>query len=172
LLFNVTADSRGYVDLKKLTFRVTSSQNATVAEGTEWNSCTNLGQENKWQVYDRSEPSNLLGAWAFYAEDGRICDGENANARLGYAQVDFEAGTSGVEEIGAGQTKTYAVRLDTTGASAAMDDSIRLDIPSESQLPYGGDLLVSLLWGDDNTGQNATGWYVRNLPVLGGTIGY
>ncbi len=167
LLFNVTADSRGYVDLKEVTFRVTSSNNA---EAGTWNECDVLGDAAKWQIYNKAEPSNILGDWDFYDVDGGECDGA---APLAYAKVTFADGAFGTEEIGAGQTKTYAVRLDTTGASAAMDDSIRLDIPAENQLPAGEvDLDGSLLWGDDNTGVDADGAYIRNLPVLGGTIGY
>jgi len=86
------------------------------------------------------------------------------------------------EEIGAGDTKTYVLRLDTTGM--VTDDSIRIDIPDEGETDGLTAPTDALNWEDDNetptTGTTCDigsdpcidGSLVKNLPVTGGTIVY
>lgn len=198
--FNVAADSRGTVEFKEVTFKVTSTDNS----GNNWNQCdtdaadaVNLADATEWEFYDAADPGTKLDDatdWAFYGSDGTTC---NTTARdLGYVLLNFEgSSTTGTEEIGAGEVRTYVLRVETTFASAANDDSIRIDIPDQTELcdnpnnvgtndadcddaGDGTDLGAddvddpAFEWDDDNEGSNATGHLLKNLPVVGGTIVY
>lgn len=168
--FNVAADSRGYVTLELVLFQVNTSNDATA---DDWLDCdaADLGVATKWEVYDLDDSSTKIddaADWTFLESDGSACE---LNDDLAWAELDFEgSATNPTEEIGAGETKTYVVKVDTTGASAANDDSIRLDIPDDATAVAVA--LEALRWNDDEEGTNATGEFVKNLPVTGGTIQY
>ncbi len=180
--FNVAADSRGFVTFEKVVFQVSTSD----SDG-DFNLCdndggdTNLEDATKWEVYDLDDSSTKLddaADWTFLdsgaSDAAEDCD---AAAALAFAVLDFEgSATTGDEEIGAGETKTYVVKVDTTGASASDDDSIRLDIPDEATVDA-SDAFVgandeAVQWDDDSEGTDASGDLVKNLPVTGGSIQY
>ncbi len=173
LRFNVAADSRGFVTLEQVLFDVNTSNDGLA---DDWLDCdvTDLGVATKWELYDADDSSEKLddaGDWTFLKSDGTAC---GVDDDLAWAELDFEGpgGATSDEEIGAGETKTYVLKVDTTGASSSNDDSIRIDIPDESTADDVA--LDAIRWDDDDTveGVNATGTYVKNLPVTGGTTQY
>lgn len=179
--FNVAADSRGFVTFEKVVFQVSTSD----ADG-DFNLCddgvgdTNLEDATKWELYDLDDPSTKLddaADWTFLDTGEGVAEDCDPTVALAYAVLDFEgSATTGDEEIGAGETKTYVLKVDTTGASASDDDSIRIDIPDEATVDgdnafLGGDD-EAVQWDDDSEGTNASGDLVKNLPVTGGSIQY
>jgi len=70
------------------------------------------------------------------------------------------------EVVGAGETKTYSLRADTTGASSIANDAFRVDITRGADNALGRDIL----WTDDNYANGIDGMFIRNLPVIGGTL--
>jgi hypothetical protein len=189
LRFNVAADSRGFVTLDQVLFKVTSSDNS--ATPTAWNQATNFADPTKWELYDINDPSTKLdddGDWTFLTSTGATAATTDVVA---FARLNFlGSATTPAEEIGAGSTKTYVLRADTTGASGANDDSIRIDIPDETQADALGTAQDAIHWEDDtqtpaNGGAGVSpdcdtntstacidGSLVKNLPVTGGTIVY
>lgn len=171
LRFNVAADSRGFVTLNQVTFKVTSS-----ATTTGWEQCdggSDIGAASKWEVYDMSDSSEKLdddADWSFVESDGSACE---ATDKLAFAVLSFDGGATPAEEIGAGETRTYIVRVDTTGASSSSDDSIRIDIPDQSEVDALATPLDAIQWEDDNEDTtDIDGTYIKNLPVTGGTLVY
>lgn len=179
--FNVAADSRGFVTLDKVVFQVSTSD----ADG-DFNLCdngagdTNLEDVTKWEVYDLDDSSTKLddaGDWTFLDSGvGDAAEDCDPAAVLAFAVLDLSAGATLSEEIGAGETKTYVVKVDTTGASSSDDDSIRLDIPDEATVDasdaFAGADDETIQWDDDSEGANASGDLVKTLPVTGGSIQY
>ncbi len=183
--FNVAADSRGDVTLDKVIFAVTTSD-----DDNDFNECddgagdTGLEDVTKWEIYDTDDSSSKLddaGDWTFLdsgaGDAAQDCD---VGEVIKYAVLDFEgSATTGPEEIGAGETKTYVVKVDTTGASSADDDAIRVDIIDEDEADTDTAFDATddndgfaIRWDDDNEGASITGALVDNLPVTGGTIQY
>jgi len=185
LRFNVSADSRGSVTMNEVTFK------ASVAETGGWADCdaADLGDEALWKFYDLDDPSEELDDatdWTFYQSTGAACAGA-VTANVGYAVLNLEtSATHPAEEIGAGETKTYVLEVDTTGASSSSDDSIRIDIPSQSEIRFDGNGATDLggdaaddptfEWDDDSLAAGGSkdigGLLLKNLPVVGGTIVY
>ena len=168
--FNVAADSRGYVTLDKVMFKVVTSDAAGVGGFSD---CTTLADATKFTFYDADDTSTKLddnADWAFADSDvdGLDCDAGNA---LVWAQLTLLGGDHGAEEIGAGETKTYVLKVDTIGASASEDDAIRIEIPDEDTV---GTILAdeAIRWNDDSDAANFDGSLIKNLPVTGGTIQY
>lgn len=162
--FNVSADSRGFVELNSVLFQVSTSGTGT------WNDCDGeLDDTDKWSFYDLSNPSEELdddGDWTFEEADAS-CDGGD----LAVANLDLSADTTTpIEEIGAGTTKTYVLEVDTTGADGSSDDSIRIDIPTETTADGLGSGWDAINWNDDAEETSIDGTYIKNLPVRGGTI--
>lgn len=163
LRFNVSADSRGDVDLYGMYLKLNSSANG----GDLWNMCNyggdRLDDGTLWEVYNSDDASTKIDTdWIFYDEGGHDC-GDGDAEELQWAWFDFDP----TEEIASGDTNTYVVRVDTSEASSADDDSIRLDIPSEDDTPGG----YAIWWGDGEDG-DIDGEFIKNLPVTGGTIVY
>ncbi|MFC1788225.1 hypothetical protein ACFLZY_03335 [Patescibacteria group bacterium] len=180
--FNVSADSRGFITLNQVLFRVVTSGTA----GDNWADCdaADLGVASKWAFYDASDPSTALdddADWTFIEADGAGC---TADTDMAWAQLELDGNATPAEEIGSGETKTYVLKIDTTGADSSADDSIRIDIPSESEADAPATSLDAINWEDDNetpsTGTTCDvgsdpcidGANIKNLPVTGGTIVY
>lgn len=168
LRFNVSADSRGFVQLRSLTFKVNAD-----ARTSGWEQCdggADIGSGAKWDVYDIQDPTTMFDDnhdWIFLTTDGSTCRRASGDV-LKYAKLNF--GNDHVPPpIGAGETKTYVVRLDTTGASP-VNDSIRIDIPDETEMNALAVKRSALSWDDDTAVQNIGGAFIRNLPVTGGKI--
>jgi hypothetical protein len=180
--FNVSADSRGKVTMEGITFSVTAADANSGSGG--WSECdSQLGQDSKWSLYDADDSSTELdvGGWTFYDTSGD-CTG---NEQLEFAQLDLDGAAEGAEEIGAGNTNTYVLEVDTTGASTSADDSLRIDLPRESTADAAaGGPLDAIRWLDaEETPTGSTdcdtdgapcidGDRIDNLPVRGGTIIY
>lgn len=183
LRFTIAADSKGYVAWSEILFKMTSTDNSGTP--TEWNECVASGtgiDDSELSLYEINDLGNEIeGAdtdWTFFdSSDGTVCD--PTNEVIDYIQLDLG---NDEEEIEAGSSKTYVLYMDTTGASAANDDSLRIDIidqPTVNTLSAGawdGNALddeEAFEWDDANTsGTDRDGLYVKNLPVIGGTIIY
>ncbi|TAK03548.1 hypothetical protein EPO34_00075 [Patescibacteria group bacterium] len=182
--FTVAADSRGSVTLDEVAFKITTFDGT----GSGWADCGTIGDETLFEFYDMDDSSekldddlgedgaSLVGDWTFAEADGA------AGCTLGtdplaYAFLDMESDTTHpAEEISAGDIKTYVLKIDTTGAVA--DDSIRVDIPDQSE----GDTVgfSAIVWDDEESDLTPTtgadedidGTRVKNLSVTGGTLVY
>ncbi len=76
-------------------------------------------------------------------------------------------------QVSAGETETLSLYIDTTGASSANDDSLRVDIDSEANVNAGVNAGTDAIeWDDDGEAADIDGDLVKNLPVTGGTIVY
>lgn len=181
LRFNLAADSRGFVQLNEILFKVTSTDGGA----SDWNTCGELDDVDLWDIYDSDDSSTKLDAdadddaWTFLDDAGGDC---TAGEDVAFAELDFEDADDGAQEIGAGETVTYVLRVDTTGASSTDDDSIRIDLPDEEEADDQG-AFDAISWEDDTEGAGAAadddddsgdidGELIRNLPVTGGTISY
>ncbi|OGL66333.1 hypothetical protein A2856_01390 [Candidatus Uhrbacteria bacterium RIFCSPHIGHO2_01_FULL_63_20] len=170
LRFNVAADSRGSVTLDTVTFLVSTFDSAAA-----WADCDDaiFGAATGWEFYDIDDPSTKLDDatdWTFLDAAGNNC---TAGEPLKVLELDLEgSGTNPAEEIGAGETKTYVLRADTTGAIA--DDSIRVDIADEASVDAYAFASApdAISWDDETEALNINGSLIKNLPVTGGSIVY
>jgi hypothetical protein len=179
LRFGIAADSRGYVTVDELTFKLTSVANAA---GSTWNVCDtdgSLGSANGLDDADFSlyEIDDLSSAIEGSDSDWMLLDGADLTVEctkdtdvVDFAILDLTT----PQEVAAGSYNVYSLYLDTTGASAVNDDSIRVDLPSNSEVAtnYGTDPDGTIIWEDDSGTTEIDGTYVENLPVYGGTITY
>ncbi|EKD47558.1 MAG: hypothetical protein ACD_66C00007G0001 [uncultured bacterium] len=170
--FNVAADTRGDVTIHDFTFKLTSTDTGAAL----WNDCDDASfpVAAAWALYDSANTSTELGEdgdWDFADgnDDGDDCD---PGVDLVWAKLTLDAGADNSVEVGAGETKTYILKVDTTGASTANDHSVRFDIETEANLNAnlvaGAD---SVEWGDGEA-VDIDGTDLKNLPVIGGTIIY
>jgi len=147
--FDIAANSHGYVGLDELLVGVV----ATDLAGSGWNSLANLGQDTKWALYNLRDMSTPIEF---------DVDFYGSTTELEYVQIYLE------DEIAAGSTTTYALYADTTGASAANDDTIFVYLPDEAEADDLG--LDAIYWSDDSTGVYYDGEFVNVMPLYGGTI--
>lgn len=175
LRFNVASDSHGDVAVNQLMFRVTATDNA----GTGWNDCGDgastkrFGAHDLWNLYDRDDLSTSIsdeGDWSFLKADGSACG--QAAEPVAYAVLNLGAdATTGPIDVPAGDTSTLSLYVDTTGASASDDDSVRLDLLSDVEARAVRH--QSILWDDTDAGvSNINGYLLQALPLLGSTISY
>lgn len=181
--FNVSADSRGDIGVDEFTFVMSSTDNGTM----EWNyyDTANNGQdddgvkpgiaESELTLYDLDAPSVAIEAananWIFYESDGTACV-DDSDCQIDWIVLDL--GTP--DTVAAGDTITYSMYLDTTGASASNDDLIRIDLPADTTVSSfsGTDPDGTMIWDDTNgygSNTDIDGTYL-SLPVIGGTIVY
>ncbi|HCU31194.1 TPA: hypothetical protein DIC21_00430, partial [Candidatus Uhrbacteria bacterium] len=174
--FNVAADSRGYVTLNEVTFKMSS----TAGSAVKWHYCDDDNSASgisdaDLTLYDVLDLGTALeGAdtnWTFYdSSDGSVCT-EDTDV-IDYIVLDLTT----PDVIAAGTTLTYSLYMDNTGASAANDDSLRIDLDIDANSLAGTAAHVgtdgTICWDDDayDTGLYAT--LVKTLPVTGGTIVY
>ncbi len=168
--FNVAADTRGAVDIHEFTFKFTSTDDAS----SGWNECTDVMDDtSRWQLFDMDDTSTEVGEdadWALY-EDGAACAA--IADPIEWAQVLLDANTDDTVTISAGDTKTFMLKLDTTGASSSDDDSIRIDIETEDNTETGtGAAGVEAVRWSDGEDTDIEGDLLKELPVNGGTIVY
>ncbi len=202
LRFNVSADSRGAVTMSEITFGFNATDNNGDTASGNWQSCDggdgdgtgseDLGMEDAdLNLYEASDMStDLLGTGAANAarvklikSDKTVCADTEA---IRYININLEGSSGTAQEIGAGATKTYILKIDSTNASASNDDSLRIDIVDEATASTsGGAMDKAIEWDDSNltnttnsTGSADTGAvdidgdFIKNLPVTGGTIVY
>jgi len=184
LRFNVAADSRGYVTLYSLSFMITATDNGS----TEWFDCTDdtgtdsaFDTQSKWQLYKSTDLGTEIADdtdWSFGDSDPATTAQCTADNQITYAQADFAgSATTGNLEVAAGETVTLILYVDTTGASASSDDSIRIDLPDEATMSgtaswtsgTATDMSLwdgsSFVWTDDSATTKLYGTLVKTLPV-------
>ncbi len=171
LRLNIAADSHGYVTLDELTFKMTSTDNNGEAD-PDWNQCDAspalaAADFSFYNYDDLSDDLDVDGDWTFLDSTGASC---GADEVVTYIVMDL---TTSVE-IAAGATETYSLYVDTTGASSSDDDTVRFDIPRDSEVSTnaGTDPDGSIIWDDDTQGTDVDGTYVKSLPLTGGTLVY
>ena len=174
-----------------MTFKLTASDNAS----SSWEECDtdaadalHIGDATEWEIYNANDSTIKLDAdgttpWTFFIDTGAACS--TTTGDMSFMVVDFGAsgGSIAAEEIAAGETKTYVLRFDSTGASSANDDTIRIEIPDQNEINslsvgsgIGLDDDAAIQWDDSNLTNsdalNIDADYLKNLPVTGGTIIY
>lgn len=172
LRFNVSADSHGDVELEQVLFKIMTQDYG----GTGWNNCgdgTNkvFGDHARWTLYDKDDLSTPIsdeGDWSLLTSSGEACGQLTEPVGLAVLNLSADLATD-IISVPAGSTKTYILKLDTTGASAADDDSIRVEIVNETGADATGH--DAILWSDTYA-TDIDGSFVKNLPVTGGTIMY
>jgi len=180
LRFTVAADAAGDIVLDVLTFKVTSTCNASTCSTTVgWNRLGNASSgavttAAGWSLYDAADLTTQLeagdGDWALYGTDA--ADGTlSGTEKVGYARLALTTSRT----IAAGTSKTYVLKVDTTGASTSSDDTVRFDVLEEAgSVNTTLAALTEFQWDEVGSGAVADidGTRVRNLPVTGGTIIY
>jgi hypothetical protein len=165
LRFTVAADVAGDVELNTLTFKVTTTDNTP----NNWNKCTAADAgfaPHDFTLYDAADLNTALVATKTgYRTDGVACGTDDAGV-LGH--VRFALGP--VKTIAAGTSKTFVLKVETTGASGRWDDTVRFDVMDESEAMAGNEFQ----WSETGVGAatDISGLLVKNLPVTGGTIWY
>lgn len=190
LRFTVAADAKAGLDLKAITFKVTSTDNASVATG--WNRPTNVAsgaglRSGDFTLYDSTDMSTALvgptslsatAGWTLYNSAGTALVNGDTGASNAVAFAEFHFTTA--QNISAGASKTFVLKVDTTGASSSADDTVRFDVADEVTIS------PNFIWNETGPGANTAtvtdgavaafagidGTNVKNLPVTGGTIVY
>ncbi|MBI4135530.1 hypothetical protein HY477_02235 [Candidatus Uhrbacteria bacterium] len=173
LRFTVSADASSDVVLDVLTFKATLTDN----NSTDWNvngdATGTIDTVAAWSLYESSDLTTQLDVdadWTLYgtaAADGTLSGTEE----VGYARLVLTTPRT----ISAGTSKTYVLKVDTTGASTNPDDSVRFDILEE-----GGSTnttlaaLAEFQWDESSSGAatDISGTLIKNLPIIGGTLIY
>lgn len=151
LRFNVAASANEDVVLNTLTFAISSTDNSAIVGGS-WNACDtdqdgtemkpsdfdlyNLTDDGTTTTLDLSSvatqnssvtqmAAGTTSPWTILKSTGAICDATEAAAAFVHLTLPAS------EIIPKGQTKTFALYFDATGASSSADDSIRFDIPTD-----------------------------------------
>ncbi len=170
LRFTVSADAAGDVTLNTITFKVTSTDNAGTP--TNWNKCdTDAGSDfgiGEFTLYESTDLTNAISATKVgYLLSGAVCD--TTATKLGFVQFHSMTNT-----VAAGTSKTYVLKVDTTGASSAADDTVRFDVLEENGASSTLGATSEFMYDETGSGAaaNITGASVKNLPVTGGTIIY
>lgn len=142
LRFTVASAAGQATVLGIVTFKITSSDNNGDTAGAgladEWNTCDetlegDAGEASlataDFSLFDAAAPNTALDAanteWALLAATGAACVDDVST--VGFARLTLAT----PEVIAAGTTKTYQLKVDTTGASSANDDTVRFEIVNE-----------------------------------------
>ena len=174
LRFTVAADATGDIVLDAVTFAATTTDNAATSWNLNADATGNIDLTSSWSLYDASDLTTQKEGgdsdWTLYgaaAADGTL-DGVE---KVGYARL---ALTSPIT-IAAGTSKTFVLKVDTTGASSANDDTVRFDVVAEAgSVNTVLAALTEFQWDETSSGAatDITGTLVKNLSVNGGTIVY
>ncbi|MFZ2681937.1 MAG: hypothetical protein WAZ14_02495 [Patescibacteria group bacterium] len=151
LRFNIAASSNEDVVLSRFTFKMNATDNVNTGTN-DWNACDNAADAGEmapqdFDIYNLTDDGTTTtldldsdtdqndtlaemsggtdSPWTLLKATGAICNSTEAD--VGFVHLVLPT----TEIVPKGVTKTFAIYLDTTGASAAQDDSIRLDIPSD-----------------------------------------
>jgi hypothetical protein len=141
LRFNVAASANEDVVLNKLLFKMTLTDNDTSntdATSVDWNECDtdnpagvtttadfdlyNLTMDGTSQTLDTANSD-----WTLYIATGAACDATDFTQDLGFVGVTLPV----AEIVSKGTSNSFALYFDSTGASSANDDSIRIDLPTD-----------------------------------------
>lgn len=154
LRFNVTADAAGYIGINMLNFRLNTTDNAN----TGWNKFRGFGSvgltASDFRMYASSNPAQEIpaGMWLLNASD--TAANENEGDVITRVVFYFDPRTI---DIAAGTTKTFTLKMNTTGASSSQDDVVRMDI-------------TDIEWSDAGMSETINGSLIKHLPVIGGTL--
>lgn len=174
LRFTVTADAASSLVFQKISFKVSS----TDISGNGWNkndsTIGKIAKTSAWSLYDAADSSTQLEGsdadWTLYG-NGQADSTLSGSEVVGYAHLYL----TNFITIPAGTSKNFILKVDATGASSQADDVVRFDILNEGGA---GNMALRALdefqWTE--TGAFVTppinGIFVKNLPVIGGTIIY
>lgn len=141
LRYDMAAVGSGPVSVRAMTFRL----GATDKGNSGWNLCDKLGQTSKWGLRDAADPDRRLENamdWSFYQADGTPCaPGKN----LAFAVVDFaQSGDLNPLTVAAKETRTILLRADTSLASGALHDVLRIDMTRRPDVRA----LPGFIWSD------------------------
>jgi hypothetical protein len=141
LRYDVAAVGTGPVSIRTMTFRLGSTDKGN----TGWNLCEKLGQTSKWGLRDAADPDRRLenaADWSFYQADGTPC---TPGRNLAFAVVDFaQSGDLNPLVTPAGTKRTIILRADTTLASGALHDTLRIDMTRRPDVKA----LPGFIWSD------------------------
>lgn len=134
LRFNITAAGNEDVVLSEIVFKVTTTDNGTsdwdFCDSTPGSTTAGLIVPSELSFFDASNTSSDLdnsGAdWTMLDTAGNDCD-DTTPEQIGFMQLELTT----PRVIGAGTTRTYILKLDTTGASSSADDAISVTIPED-----------------------------------------
>lgn len=180
LRFTVGADAAGDVLLDAITFQVSIGENGANSWNANGDASGNIDTVAGWSLFDANDTTTALDErdgdstdeWTLYgtaAADGTLSGSE----LVGFARLVLDVPVT----ISAGSSKTFILKVDTTGANTANDDTLSLKIIEE-----GGSTnttvaaLNELQWDEINatslagSATDITGTLVKNLPVQGGTL--
>jgi hypothetical protein len=147
LRFDVAANSNEDVILSELVFKLASTDNAP----TSWNFCDggatgeitaadldlyNLSTDGIGTSLDAAD-----GEWSLLTTDGSVCTPDTDVVEFAHLTL------ATAETVPAGSTYTFALYFDSTGASAANDDSVQFSLPLDSFLGAASFLGASTLSG-------------------------
>ena len=156
LRFNVAASSNEDVVLSRMTFKFNGTDNGvgTDATSASWNECDtdnpatvmdpsdydfyNLTDDGTSTTLDASSSdthnttiahmsAGTNNPWTFLLTTGGVCTSTDSTQDVGFVALRLPT----TEIIPAGETKTFALYFDSTGASASTDDSVRFDLPTD-----------------------------------------
>jgi hypothetical protein len=164
LSINASADSAADVLLSGMTFTIESTDN----EGTDWNTCRELGNAFRWNLDEVDADGIALAIdyvsdWSFYSNAGVPCRFA-LNEPLGYANV-----SNLVEEIAAGTTNLIILELNTWCLSCTgVEDVLLIGVPSQDEADNVGPGINAVTWEDDS--EPFDGTLIDDLPLIGNTL--
>jgi len=178
--FTIAADSRGYVTLNEIAFAISS----TDVGATNWNVCDTTGgstgiDEPDLSLYDVSDLSTALdddGDWTLYdSSDGSVCTEDTDD--VDYILFDATgSATTGSDVISAGSSVTYAlyVTVNSTGANAANDDTLRVSLETNTNSASGTSAHAgtdgTINWEDDSATTDLYASLLKTLPINGNAL--
>lgn len=134
LRFNVAASSGEDLVLNEFVFKLSTTDNAT----SDWNHCASTSgyaiTTSDFDFYNLSTTGTGTaldaadGEWALLGTTGATC----SSAEVHYVALDLTT----PQIVPAGQTYTYSLYFDTTGASSVNDDSIQVSIVGDPMTTY------------------------------------
>lgn len=125
LRFNVAASTNEDVALDQVVFTMSASDTASVASGWADADTTVVGDFDIYNLNGTSSALDVDGDWKFLVAAGTESTGA---AAIKFVKLDL---TTPVV-VPAGSTYTFALHFDSTGASAATDDSIQFGIAGDA----------------------------------------
>lgn len=169
LRFTVSANTANDTVLNAITFKANLTDNAHGG----WTRATNLAPISfgrAWSLYDTTDMSTAVEGgdsdWVVYSkEDASVLNGSET---VGYARLALSSPIT----IAAGSSKTFVLKVDTTGASSVrnVEDTVRFDLIQENDAPLNSALgiLNEFDWSFRATHYAGA----QGLPLIGGTIHY
>lgn len=173
--FTISADSGGYVTLNEVSFALAS----TDVGATNWNVCDTTGgttgiDEPDLGLYDVADLSTALDIdadWTLYdSSDGSVCTEDTDD-------VDYiVALLTTPDTIAAGTSVTYAlyINVNSTGANAANDDTLRVSLETNATTATGTSASAgtdgTIDWEDDSATTELYASLIKTLPINGNAL--